>query len=115
SRRRHTRFSRDWSSDVCSSDLGTPKVFFHQGAKYKTKKQGRALAAKLHPDISDQAENGQHPDVEYVVIQRIHTDGAKHQYGWKQDAVGHLEQFDPYADQGKVQNDQHEVANPHRD
>src|SRR5690606_40108484 len=25
SRRRHTRFSRDWSSDVCSSDLPTPK------------------------------------------------------------------------------------------
>src|SRR5690606_39791302 len=23
SRRRHTRFSRDWSSDVCSSDLDT--------------------------------------------------------------------------------------------
>src|SRR5690606_39636913 len=31
SRRRHTRFSRDWSSDVCSSDLGfytnSPKDF----------------------------------------------------------------------------------------
>src|SRR5690606_40577139 len=26
SRRRHTRFSRDWSSDVCSSDLGVPDV-----------------------------------------------------------------------------------------
>src|SRR5690606_40907158 len=26
SRRRHTRFSRDWSSDVCSSDLGTATV-----------------------------------------------------------------------------------------
>src|SRR5207302_6902436 len=24
SRRRHTRFSRDWSSDVCSSDLTSP-------------------------------------------------------------------------------------------
>src|SRR5690606_39705734 len=24
SRRRHTRFSRDWSSDVCSSDLKSP-------------------------------------------------------------------------------------------
>src|SRR5690606_39713180 len=24
SRRRHTRFSRDWSSDVCSSDLNSP-------------------------------------------------------------------------------------------
>src|SRR5690606_40809980 len=26
SRRRHTRFSRDWSSDVCSSDLLTLEV-----------------------------------------------------------------------------------------
>src|SRR5207249_7642411 len=26
SRRRHTRSKRDWSSDVCSSDLGAPKV-----------------------------------------------------------------------------------------
>src|SRR5690606_9122693 len=30
-RRRHTRFSRDWSSDVCSSDLGAarPSVLRH--------------------------------------------------------------------------------------
>src|SRR5690606_39448320 len=26
SRRRHTRFSRDWSSDVCSSDLFDPAL-----------------------------------------------------------------------------------------
>src|SRR3712207_8214322 len=26
SRRRHTRYWRDWSSDVCSSDLGRQKV-----------------------------------------------------------------------------------------
>src|SRR5690606_40016718 len=26
SRRRHTRFSRDWSSDVCSSDLRPPAL-----------------------------------------------------------------------------------------
>src|SRR5690606_40843559 len=26
SRRRHTRFSRDWSSDVCSSDLACPST-----------------------------------------------------------------------------------------
>src|SRR5690606_40075308 len=25
-RRRHTRFSRDWSSDVCSSDLGLDRI-----------------------------------------------------------------------------------------
>src|SRR5690606_39335953 len=27
SRRRHTRFSRDWSSDVCSSDLNALRKF----------------------------------------------------------------------------------------
>src|SRR5690625_7298336 len=27
SRRRHTRWPRDWSSDVCSSDLGEDRVF----------------------------------------------------------------------------------------
>src|SRR5690606_41134820 len=29
SRRRHTRFSRDWSSDVCSSDLGSYQPGWH--------------------------------------------------------------------------------------
>src|SRR5207245_7371869 len=30
SRRRHTRCSRDWSSDVCSSDLGPPRLVVNQ-------------------------------------------------------------------------------------
>src|SRR5690606_40328673 len=36
SRRRHTRFSRDWSSDVCSSDLvGTAgHILFASAAAY---------------------------------------------------------------------------------
>src|SRR5436309_6384174 len=29
SRRRHTRFSRDWSSDVCSSDLSDTEAFIN--------------------------------------------------------------------------------------
>src|SRR5690606_39285128 len=34
SRRRHTRFSRDWSSDVCSSDLDRKAVAGHIGAAF---------------------------------------------------------------------------------
>src|SRR5690606_39945721 len=33
SRRRHTRFSRDWSSDVCSSDL--ERACQHQGVRWR--------------------------------------------------------------------------------
>src|SRR5690606_39861704 len=32
SRRRHTRFSRDWSSDVCSSDLDEVQDVLHPAA-----------------------------------------------------------------------------------
>src|SRR2546430_9819020 len=32
SRRRHTRFDCDWSSDVCSSDLVTPDTIFQSGS-----------------------------------------------------------------------------------
>src|SRR5690625_6746397 len=30
SRRRHTRWPRDWSSDVCSSDLRAEKLGYHR-------------------------------------------------------------------------------------
>src|SRR5690606_27484746 len=40
SRRRHTRFSRDWSSDVCSSDLLTGRTY---GAE-----DGQALGLSHH-------------------------------------------------------------------
>src|SRR5215813_7813707 len=48
SRRRHTRCGRDWSSDVCSSDLGlqrraVPALGRHQGPALR-------VAARPHPD-----------------------------------------------------------------
>src|SRR5690606_5608874 len=33
-RRRHTRFSRDWSSDVCSSDLNQQLVDYHTDVQH---------------------------------------------------------------------------------
>src|SRR5436309_4809111 len=50
SRRRHTRFSRDWSSDVCSSDLA---VLTEQGVGVE---RDAAIAAKLYRHA---AERGQ--------------------------------------------------------
>src|SRR2546422_3029751 len=35
SRRRHTRCSRDWSSDVCSSDLVEPEGALEQGRGFR--------------------------------------------------------------------------------
>src|SRR2546429_6716233 len=43
SRRRHTRCSRDWSSDVCSSDLFEHPVALHQVHAFQGNVQPRIL------------------------------------------------------------------------
>src|SRR5690606_2508944 len=46
SRRRHTRFSRDWSSDVCSSDLfAWPRVPLCRGRELDANWRARAACA----------------------------------------------------------------------
>src|SRR5690606_41710401 len=44
SRRRHTRFSRDWSSDVCSSDLSS--LIVEKGKQTKIKRKRRKKEGK---------------------------------------------------------------------
>src|SRR5690606_40762193 len=50
SRRRHTRFSRDWSSDVCSSDLGAyfycPDLILKKAGELSEKKLAIILNEK---------------------------------------------------------------------
>src|SRR5690606_41042908 len=59
SRRRHTRFSRDWSSDVCSSDLAgqaddlLPLV--HRGALGE---QAAQAVGRTGVDLSDHGMDG---------------------------------------------------------
>src|SRR5690606_39532386 len=49
SRRRHTRFSRDWSSDVCSSDL-KPVSQFHRLARRRwLARTPRKTSTRLRP------------------------------------------------------------------
>src|SRR5690606_7199370 len=47
SRRRHTRFSRDWSSDVCSSDLDLPTSIFFDTEKDFLKFLGKEKEVEL--------------------------------------------------------------------
>src|SRR5690606_15621237 len=48
SRRRHTRFSRDWSSDVCSSDLGRGGIHLLGHATLLRRLLARAAVLRRH-------------------------------------------------------------------
>src|SRR2546422_7487504 len=58
SRRRHTRCSRDWSSDVCSSDLGTIPMT-HESAIRWIFSSGGALLLMSQPGRARGGQDGQ--------------------------------------------------------
>ena len=55
SRRRHTRYWRDWSSDVCSSDLSTQHLFplLRESESVAVQKKKRVLRFKVFPFFSE--------------------------------------------------------------
>src|SRR3712207_7940960 len=55
SRRRHTRYLRDWSSDVCSSDLGS-SIPGHEGYEDLTNVNLKELAEGMMPQAGHQAK-----------------------------------------------------------
>src|SRR2546430_15239987 len=58
SRRRHTRFDCDWSSDVCSSDLNiTPDSFF-DGGKFYAEEQAMEHAVEMERAGADLIDVG---------------------------------------------------------
>src|SRR5476651_2831748 len=66
SRRRHTRYLRDWSSDVCSSDLGSwlGAVFDW----FRGMDQPYNLLPSLHIDRKSTRLNSSHANISYAVF-----------------------------------------------
>src|SRR5699024_11837237 len=60
SRRRHTRSKRDWSSDVCSSDLSALQPGEEKVIEFKVDQKAATLWFHPHPDgqTSEQVYNG---------------------------------------------------------
>src|SRR5690606_40468514 len=59
SRRRHTSFSRDWSSDVCSSDLQRPVMGIVEKADDLTRHRARRSATAIA---------GNHQNIRFVYL-----------------------------------------------
>src|SRR5206468_7294609 len=53
SRRRHTRSDRDWSSDVCSSDLSSVAIFENGKAKLRIAQQ---MSTQITWGVHDRSE-----------------------------------------------------------
>src|SRR5438309_11731042 len=57
SRRRHTRWNCDWSSDVCSSDLEEPEHLLNGGVRFLRRKlRDLADGARGRPRLDQRSE-----------------------------------------------------------
>src|SRR2546430_8008063 len=65
SRRRHTRFDCDWSSDVCSSDLEWVSAY---GAAINASDGYRAASAEWTQDRKSTRLNYSHSQISYAVF-----------------------------------------------
>src|SRR5207247_4257123 len=66
SRRRHTRSTRDWSSDVCSSDLDQMKQAFYNVIKNSLEAMHRHGTLRIRTDMDDT----------HVIIRFVDTGGG---------------------------------------
>src|SRR5699024_11699794 len=81
SRRRHTRSKRDWSSDVCSSDLISQIVLKNDEVKDIQKlivlKEGDALhvevIAEIAPNLTVAYTNELRDDIEALILKQSHV------------------------------------------
>src|SRR2546429_4203292 len=67
SRRRHTRCSRDWSSDVCSSDL-TAALAQHRLPDQSRRSLNGGMSAVLGRDRKSTRLNSSHGYISYAVF-----------------------------------------------
>src|SRR5690606_39409448 len=73
SRRRHTRFSRDWSSDVCSSDLSATHLL-GDAPNFVTLKNKIAKLARSQAPVYISGESGTGKE---LVARAIHEQGPR--------------------------------------
>src|SRR5690606_40302644 len=91
SRRRHTRFSRDWSSDVCSSDLLSHlEIYGRQQVGAIDLQMGQRRQQNKHQVPRNAALDERRGRVGEGILQHAHHHEARNQEGGVGQGVVHL-------------------------
>ena len=83
------------------------------GPSTKPSSSGAGSQPNLQEEIAEHAEDEHEHDLDGGGVQRIHADAAEEQDGRVQQAIGHAQHLHPEADQRQVDDEQHEIADPH--
>ncbi len=90
-----------------------PQILLHQWPKHERQHEGRWLTSQLQGDVAECCEEDHDEYVGHAVADGEHADRAEHDDGGKQYPVRNSKKVGPNPDQREVQNDQHDVTDPH--
>src|SRR5690606_40808045 len=103
SRRRHTRFSRDWSSDVCCSDLAAarPPRRSETGSRASPPRPRKTRAQSAYMPCSDECDPKAQTEKESRATsakRRVRSEERRvgKESRWRREAVGETEQEHSY-------------------
>src|SRR3546814_3971477 len=115
----------DWSSDVCSSDLGaqydlekiaavdqhgTTEILLDHRPQDEADEDRRELEAQQTQDIADQPEQQDDADIEGAGANAVDADADQANDGRVEKAIGDLQHPDPQADHRDDEAQQQQVA-----
>ena len=94
--------------DECLSE-----ILLEHGSQHKGKHQRRGFVVCLAKDIPYEAKQNHYPDIEDVTADTVSANEAEEQYQGKEDPVWDLQDADPDADERKIENKKHHIADIH--
>ena len=88
-------------------------MIFEHGPEHEGKDHGRRFVAKLFEEVSDHSKDEHEEDVHDAVGEGIGADQAEEDDEGHQERVGNFKHLNPESDQGKVQDEEHDISDIH--
>src|SRR5262245_36676849 len=107
------RSDEKYSWITASDQHGAAQIFLEHWTQHEAQKHRSKIDAEFHPDVAENSEQRREVHLDGAVAAAVNTNGGKGHNRRKQDSIRHFEQLHPYADQGQIEDHQHQVADPH--
>ena len=89
------------------------EILLEHRSQHKGEHQRSRFIGRLAKHVPYQTEHDHNPDIEDVPADTVSTNEAEEQYQGEEDPVRDLQDTHPDADERKIENEKHNIANVH--
>ena len=94
-------------------DQGLAEFLFHHLAENHTEDNRRSGNVDTLHEVADHSKAHHDEEILYTIVHRVYAEERKQYDETGEQILGNIEQLDPETDEGKVEYEQHDVADVH--